>query len=191
MVAGGTYSTTVQTNDTSESDRKEKSVKGRLFSCFDYWEKILNASSFVLKIISQGYLLPLDIQPPPFYAPNNSSSLNNKKFVESEIKEYLEKSYIREIDSLSYCCNPLTVAEGSKPRLVLDLRHVNKFLNIQKFKYEDLKVVADLMQPGEYFTTFDLASAYHHIDINPMHSKFLGFQWIFPDGKTKNYQYLV
>ena len=145
----------------------------------------------MLNVISHGYTLPLNTQPPPFFAKNNSSSLRNRDFVESEILSYLEKSYIQEINSASYCCNPLTVAEGKKLRLVLDLRHVNKFLNVQKFRYEDLKIVADLIENSDYFTVFDLVSGYHHIDINPEHFKFLGFQWIFEDGCVRNFQFLV
>ena len=62
---------------------------------------------------------------------------------------------------------------------------------MQKFKYEDLKVVADLINRNDYFTTFDLVSGYYHIDIHPDHYKYLGFQWTFSDGSVKNFQYLV
>ena len=107
--------------------------------------------------------MPLQTQPPPFFAKSNASSLNNRKFVEAEISDYLKKGYVKNIDALYYCCNPLTVAEGKKLRLVLDLRHVNKYLNTPHFKYEDLRVVADLLSRNDYFTSFDLVSGYYHI----------------------------
>ena len=167
------------------------SVKGRLFSSLKFWKDNLKAPKFVLNIISQGYSLPLLTLPPPFFAKNNRSSLDIRKFVETEIDNYLKKGYIHEIKNISYCCNPLTVAGERKPRLVLDLRHVNNFLNVTSFKYEDLKVVSDLLDKNDYFTSYDLISGYFHIDINPHHFKYLGFQWTFSDGKTKNYQFSV
>jgi hypothetical protein len=75
--------------------------------------------------------------------------------------------------------NPLTVAEGKKLRLVLDLRHVNEFTHVSKFKYEGLNSLADMFSQGFYFFTFDLESGYHHIDIFEPHQKFLGFSWVF------------
>ena len=83
------------------------------------------------------------------------------------------------------------MAEGKKLRLVLDLRHVNKYLNTPHFKYEDLRVVADLLSRNDYFTSFDLVSGYYHIDIAPEHYKYLGFQWVYDNGTVKNYQFVV
>ena len=59
---GGTYCTIAPREDTKE---EKISVKGRLILCFEFWERTLKASNFVLKIISQGYVLPLNVQPPP------------------------------------------------------------------------------------------------------------------------------
>ena len=47
------------------------------------------------------------------------------------------------------------------------------------------------MSEGNYFTTFDLSSGYHHIEIHPEHRKFLGFEWAFEDGSTKYFQFCV
>ena len=85
----------------------------------------------------------------------------------------------------------MTVAEGDKLRLVLDLRHVNPCLHIKKFKYEDLAVAAELIDHNFYFTTFDLVSGYHHVDIFPPHQKFLGFQWVFPGGISRYFVFVV
>ena len=65
---------------------------------------------------------------------NNISSLNHAQFVETTIADLIQKQYIVELESQPYCCNPLTVAEGKKLRLVLDLRHPNHFIWKAKFK---------------------------------------------------------
>ena len=47
------------------------------------------------------------------------------------------------------------------------------------------------MSEGDHFTTFDLSSGYHHIEIHPENRKFLGFEWTFEDGSTKYFQFCV
>ena len=52
---------------------------------------------------------------------------------------------------MPYCTNPLTVAENGKLRLVLDLGHVNTFLRVKTFKYEDLRVLAEIFERDDFF----------------------------------------
>ena len=75
--------------------------------------------------------------------------------------------------------SPLSVVSNSqgKLRLVLNLRYLNQFLYVLKFKYEDLRIAALLFEPDEYFLKFDLKSGYHHVDIWPGHYQYLGFRW--------------
>ena len=75
--------------------------------------------------------------------------------------------------------NPLTVAEGEKLRLVIDLRRVNNCLVKPKFKYEDLRSLCQVLDKGHWFFTWDLKSGYHHADICLDHQKYLGFPWPF------------
>ena len=90
------------------------------------------------------------------------------------------------------CCNPLTVADkNSKLRLVLDLRHVNQYVNVNKVRYEDLSTFAEIFEEWDYFITFDLTSGYHHVDIHPEHKKYLRFSWVFPNGETKFFLFNV
>lgn len=117
----------------------EPCVKGRLANAFEFWEKVLEAPSFVIDIITQGYSVPFSEFPPRCFLSNNRSALRNPQFVESAILELLEKQLINEHSFPPHCVNPLTVAEGKKLRLVIDLREVNKYLVKPKFRYEELK----------------------------------------------------
>ena len=169
-----------------------KTVVGRLKKRLPYWKSILLASTFVVSIIQFGYFIPFLTIPPPFYAKNNLSSRRHPKFVEEAITSLLSKSCIQELNCRPHCCNPLTVAEnGSKLRLVIDLRHVNKFIKFTKFRYEDLTTLSEMFQEGDYFTKFDLSSGYHHIDIHPEHFRFLGFEWQFSNGQVRYFQFVV
>ena len=151
----------------------------------------MQASSFVQSIIEEGYIIPLGTAPPPFFAKNNQSSMRNKQFVEEAISKLLRYGSIEELSQRPFCCNPLTVAESSKLRLVLDLRHVNQYVTPNKFKYENLKTFSELFEQGDYFITFDLKNGYHHIQIHREHRKYLGFEWTFANGETRHYQFLV
>ena len=88
--------------------------------------------------------------------------------------------------SVTPCCvYPLTVAEGKKLRLVIDLRHVNKYLVKFRFKYEDLLSLSQVHEEGHWFFTWDLKScSHHHVDICPNHQMFLGFSWSIRQSKV-------
>ena len=95
-----------------------------------------------------------------------------------DLEELLCNNCVIEHEFPPYCVNPLTVAEGKKLRLVIDLRHVNAFVSKVKFKYEDLRSLYQVLEENHWFFTSDLKSGYHHVDIFADHQKYLGFSWI-------------
>lgn len=89
------------------------------------------------------------------------------------------------------CCNPLTVAEGKKLRLVLDLRHPNRYVKTFDFKYEDLPHISQVLGPNQFYFSFDLESGYHHVDIFPPHQQYLGFSWVHNNSVVRYYVFTV
>lgn len=157
----------------------------------DFWEKKLKAPPSIMDIIKHGYSIPFKSKPLPFFAHNNKSSLKNKSFVTESIEKLLINKCIKEVTTVPYCVNPLTVADhNSKLRLVLDLRHVNKHVQVVKFRYEDLKVVSDLFEENDHIFTFDLKSGYHHVPIHEEFTTYLGFSWEY-QGVIKYFVFLV
>ena len=73
----------------------------------------------------------------------------------------------------------VTTNDRSKKRLVLDLRHINPHLHKWKFKCEDVDTAVLLLNPGDFLLTFDIKSAYHHVEIFKDHQTYLGFQWFY------------
>ena len=110
---------------------------------------------------------------------NHRSALQNASFVKDAIDELVSGRCVIECASCPIVCSPLSVVANAsgKQRLVVDLRYVNQFLPVRKFKYEGLELVPTLFQPGDYFTTFDLKSGYHHVDIHEDIWPYLGFSW--------------
>jgi len=76
-----------------------------------------------------------------------------------------------------YVCSPLSVVTNAdgKLRLVLNLRYLNQFLHVEKFKYEDFHVALLMVDKDDFL--FKLKSGYHHLDIFEPHQKILGFAW--------------
>jgi hypothetical protein len=99
---------------------------------------------------------------------------------------------IVETKDVPYEVNPLTVAisDSGKERLVLDLRHVNRYIEKQKVKFEGVNEAKQYAKQGNYAVKFDIKSGYHHIDIHPDHQTFLGFSWNF-DGVQQYYVFTV
>lgn len=161
------------------------SVKGRLKSHHDFWV-YMGATNYVQNVVNFGYSIPFIYAPTSVHLKNNASALNNSSFVEIAINDLLQKNLANEHDLPPFVINPLSVSrpDSEKPRLILDLRHVNLFVFKEKHTMEGIQqlwpyILACKNDP--WMITFDLKSGYHHIDICDEHQKYLGFAWKFGD----------
>ena len=168
-------------------------VQGKLCANFSFWQDTIQASDFVLDIIRNGYKILFRETPLPYSIENRSSARRQHIFVEGAISELMSRGCLREVSEYPQFCNSLRVAVQSsgKLRLILDLSHLNKFVVKKSVKYEDLRTVLQLFSPGMFVFSFDLKSAYHHIDICEEHMKFLSFKWPSVDGAMKFYEFKV
>ena len=118
-------------------------------------------------------------EPPARLGKNCLSAFRHAQFVDESVKELLEAGCIARLPEVPHVSSPLSVVENSsgKKRLVVNLRHLNRFLWKQKFKYEDLRVAMPLLGKDDFLFSFDLKSGYHHVDICREHWKYLGFSW--------------
>lgn len=159
-------------------DQLTPGVKGRLKENINFWE-LIGASSWVLKVIRDGYALPFIDIPQQRMSENHKSAKRCEKFVVSEIEKLLCVGCIKEVSGDQvHVVSPLSVASNNgKNRLILDLRYVNSCLRVLKFKYEDLRIFKDIFRPGDWIFKFDYKSGYHHVDIFPPHWQYLAFSW--------------
>ena len=142
---------------------KNVSVWGRLKQKIEFWKNKLKHSYFVENTINNVSIIPFTLILSPFYTSDNKSSLWHPQFVSQAITKLLENNCIEELQQKPCCCNPRTVDEGKKLCFVLDLPHVNKHIKHNKFRNENLTTLSEMLNKGDYFTTFDLTSGYHHI----------------------------
>ena len=126
----------------------------------------------------------------PFAGFHHKSASCHVELVSAEISKLLTSGAIVEVLSADlHVCNPLGAAVNSsgKPRL-LDLHYVNQHLRPCKFKYEDVRTATDLFHKGDCFFKLTYSSGYHHLEIFPGHTPFLGFSWRV-DGHCKFYKF--
>eukprot|EP00731_Ephydatia_muelleri_P023446 Em0015g1029a len=169
----------LQTADSGMPEVEVGTVKGRLGKCIPFWKEELCAPSWVIDTITEGYVLPLMSEPPPYSRPNQLSAQLESESVSKAVVELLAGGYVERSSEPPTVCSPLSVvvSGAGKKRLVVNLRHVNQYLWKQKFKYEDLRVAMTMFSKGELMFAFDLKSGYHHIEIVKHHRRFLGFHW--------------
>ena len=155
-----------------------KAVKGNLKRHINFWQNI-GASPFILSIIQYGYKIPFITAPSKIVQRNNQSALQHDQFVEQAILELVQSGRIVRTDEIPHVVNPLSVSVQpcGKLRLILDLRHVNKYVSKNSVKYEDWRTALTYFQINSFMILFDLKSGYHHVDIHPESQTFLGFAW--------------
>ena len=170
---------------------KPVSPVGRLKNAIDEW-RLITGNTHIIDVIQNGYKIPFKTEPDHKIIRNNRSSLDNASFVKSEIETLLSKGCISEVNDIPCVVNPLTVAfnKSSKPRLVLDCRHINPHLFKFRFKYEDTKLAREIFHQYDFLYGYDLKSAYHHIEIVELHREYLGFAWEI-DGANRYFVFNV
>ena len=178
-----TSNNTINQNSTDNLSRM-----GRLKDRYDEWEKV-TSNPFILGVIRDGYKLPFKEVPEQTELKNNKSARDNTQFVKGEVQKLLAKGCVEKVEIRPSVVNPITVAtnKSGKKRLVLDIRHLNKCLAKFKFKYKDVSVARQLFQKGTHLFSWDLRSAYHHINVFPPHRDYLGFPLEEKKGQVTRY----
>lgn len=62
-------------------------------------------------------------------------------------------------------------------RLVINLKPLNTFIEVEHFKMEDWRTVTSVLEKDVFMAKFDLKDAYHFISISMECRKFLRFRW--------------
>ena len=73
------------TDDDSGIDDKRLSPVGRLGKRLDKWKEITE-NLYMLKVLKEGYILPLGASPASIILKNNKSARENMSFVQEEVE---------------------------------------------------------------------------------------------------------
>ena len=167
------------------------SIMNPLARCLPRWKEC-NVHPWVLNTIDNGYKLQFASKPPTFekiiFSHANGQAGD---ILQAEILSLLGKNAIREVplnQSLNgfYSRYFLVKKKGGGVRPILDLRALNRYLKVFRFKMLTNAALLRMMRPGDWYTSLDLKDAYFHIPIYAPHRKFLRFGF-----RGRVYEYLV
>ncbi|MCG7875172.1 MAG: reverse transcriptase domain-containing protein [Candidatus Thiodiazotropha endolucinida] len=152
---------------------------GKLQHCRQSWEKFTN-DQWILQTIS-GYCIEFIANPFQNKIPKEISfSEEEKKYVDFEIKDLLSKGAVvrSEWEDDQFVSNIFVVPKpNGRYRPIINLKYLNHFVLYEHFKQETFKVVLELIQEKDFFTSIDLQEAYFSVSINPFYRRFLKFIW--------------
>lgn len=126
-----------------------------------------------------GYKIKFDNSISQPYPPSsNNLSESDSLFLEESIANLLNIGAISECKPSSdqYVSRVFLVPKANgKMRFILNLKSLNKHINTQHFKLEDIRTCLKLISYDCYVATLDLKDAYFLINIHPESRKFLRF----------------
>jgi len=112
-----------------------------------------------------------------------------KTLVDKEVQQMLEKTAIERVENSSknqYLSSIFLFPKkdlGYRP--VINLWNLNRHIPFQHFKMENLSLLKELIQKGDFMIKIDLKDAYFSVPLNKDSQKYVRFQW-----KGKIYQFL-
>ena len=156
---------------------------GRLQHFVSDWEKITQ-NDFILRIVSQGYRLELENEPPLtteiFWTPLPSDPIRSNLLIQ-EVNDLLEKNAIEEVtgqdlESPAFYTKMFLVKKSSGGyRPIQNLRPLNKYVKKAKFKMETLRSILSQLETGDWAVKVDLKDAYLHVLVHESSRKYLRF----------------
>ena len=156
-------------------------VGARLQHYWHIWSR-WGASPQVVTTLREGYSLPFREKPPLTRHPpiiSGYQSIEKNLALHQAVQDLLYKHAIVEVHkrkSLGFYSRIFLVPKktgGWRP--VIDLSHLNSFLQVERFKMETPESVRSQLQQGEWVTSLDLKDAYLHVPIHKQHQKYLRF----------------
>ena len=152
---------------------------GKLQFHTEKWHQLTN-DPLVLEAIS-GYKIHFDIIPYQVTAPNEIPFQGEQwHIVNSEVTELISKGAVVPCQSEpgEFISTLFIVPKkNGKFRPVINLRYLNHYVHYDHFKQETFKVVLDLVQKNDFFTSIDLSDAYFSVPIHTDYQKYLKFSW--------------
>ena len=123
--------------------------------------------------------------PQQCHLPNHPSSETFQSELSEKFTEYLAQGVIKEVPEGKRAlvgCSLGGVFQNNKVRPVIDPVVTNMYLKYEPVRYESLTDACNYVQKGDWATTTDEKSGYHHMALHPDMWNLLGFTW-----EGKNY----
>ena len=163
---------------------------GSISSHFSTWVKI-TSDKWLLDLVKNRYSMEFESEPSvsgyfnqPTFSKKEAEIISQK--IEKLIKMDVLKSVVPCADQFLSNIFLLPKHDGGH-RLILNLKHLNEFVEKHHFKMETLKIALSLVKPNAFFRSLGLRQAYYSLPIYKERRKFLRFIW---DGVIYEYSSL-
>ena len=152
---------------------------GRLKDYAKKWQQITSDRE-VLGIVT-GYKPEITEQPYQAREPHETRfQPGEMPVVKAEIDKLLSKGVIEACDHEpgEYISSIfLREKKDGTHRVILNLKHLNNFVQYRHFKMETLDIAVKLMKPEAFAGSLDLKDGYYHVPIWQGHIKYLKFRF--------------
>ena len=162
----------------------EGSVPGSLARHLPRWKQLKKrVPPYLLNIIENGapLLFNGDARPQSQRVQQHVWNQQTQKVLQQYVEEGLESGLLRKVDdphSRFTVSSPVYAIPKKEPgcfRIILDLRHVNSFQQVPRFKMSGLKTVKTLIRPEDWMVKLDIKNAFHHLNVYDQHRRFTCF----------------
>ena len=145
----------------------------RVRSKLGEWRRI-GASRRVLSWLREGVRVPWNERGPPrpFNHGVGSFSPAERAWLTAERDRCLATGGWQRATRRSHVSRAFVTYHKAKPRLVIDLRHVNLHTLSRTCRYESLTSLRRMIKRGDWMVAFDLTDAYHHV---PFHEDYVHY----------------
>lgn len=138
-------------------------------------------SPLVKDILTHGAPLLLDLKRVrPRRIRNIYSNEAALKALDTFIESAVQSGYVTETEVAPTIVSPImAIPKKDSPnrwRILLDLRYVNQFQKVPKFRQEGIETVNHMVSEGCFMTKLDLKDGFFHIPMRESHHQYLGFQ---------------
>ena len=153
---------------------------GGLLKNYEFWSKNITDPS-ILSLI-KGLTLSFSFFPNSGSAKReNQFSDDEKAVIRSEIEAQLTQEVIEiapNFDQNEYISTIFVVPKKDGGyRVILNLKHLNEFIEKSHFKMSSLNAAIDLMTKDCYMASVDFKSAYYSVSVREKYRKYLRFEF--------------
>lgn len=131
------------------------------------WRRI-GASHKILNWLAEGVRVSWGAQgpPPPFFQGVSHFTRAERAFLSLEAERCCATGAWRPASRLTHVTRAFLVYARNKPRLVLDLRHLNSFVVSSPCRMEGLPALRRMLRRHDWMFSVDIADAYHIISFH-------------------------
>lgn len=164
----------------SHSFAADTPLPRRLGLCGEHWRAI-GASPTVISWLKHG--VPVEWlggrPPPPFYkVPLPSTHAQLQWWLHTEAPRFIKLGVLTQLGSRpSHCSNAFCVPKGDSWRLVVNLKHTNKFNVAHKCRFETLRYLQRYDLSNAWALKADMQDAFYQVPLHPSAVRYFCFEY--------------